>query len=131
MGDTNPNIQRVSFEEIQEFKDLDLFNLTWEQTNGRQVLLAYDPRSQTLVLLMPPGADGGNQNISLFYGYSSIIADFIDNGSLGSRPSLMVVDNGDGILTMNSVGSVMGFSFYDVEINPALDIDRYVFRTSF
>jgi hypothetical protein len=40
MGDTNPNIQRVSFEEIQEFKDLDLFNLTWEQTNGRQVLLA-------------------------------------------------------------------------------------------
>jgi hypothetical protein len=25
---------------------------TWEQTNGRQVLLAYDPRSQTLVLLM-------------------------------------------------------------------------------
>jgi hypothetical protein len=52
MGDTNPNIQRVSFEEIQEFKDLDLFNLTWEQTNGRQVLLAYDPRSQTLVLLM-------------------------------------------------------------------------------
>jgi hypothetical protein len=43
---------RVSFEEIQEFKDLDLFNLTWEQTNGRQVLLAYDPRSQTLVLLM-------------------------------------------------------------------------------
>jgi hypothetical protein len=27
MGDTNPNIQRVSFEEIQEFKDLDLFNL--------------------------------------------------------------------------------------------------------
>jgi hypothetical protein len=31
-----------------------------------------------------PGADGGNQNISLFYGYSSIIADFIDNGSLGS-----------------------------------------------
>jgi hypothetical protein len=24
MGDTNPNIQRVSFEEIQEFKDLDL-----------------------------------------------------------------------------------------------------------
>jgi hypothetical protein len=51
MGDTNPNIQRVSFEEIQEFKDLDLFNLTWEQTNGRQVLLAYDPRSQTFLLL--------------------------------------------------------------------------------
>jgi hypothetical protein len=110
MGDTNPNIQRVSFEEIQEFKDLDLFNLTWEQTNGRQVLLAYDPR-QTLVLLIAPGADGGNQNISLFYGYSSIIADFIDNGSLGSRPSINGFDNGDGILTMNSVGSVMGFSF--------------------
>jgi hypothetical protein len=52
MGDTNPNIQRVSFEEIQEFKDLDLFNLTWEQTNGRQVLLAYDPRSQTLVFML-------------------------------------------------------------------------------
>jgi hypothetical protein len=31
MGDTNPNIQ-VSFSKIQEFKDLDLFNLTWEQT---------------------------------------------------------------------------------------------------
>jgi hypothetical protein len=56
-------------------------------------------------------ADGGNQNISLFYGYSSIIADFIDNGSLGSRPSINGFDNGDGILTMNSVGSVMGFSF--------------------
>jgi hypothetical protein len=54
-----------------------------------------------------PGADGGNQNISLFYGYSSIIADFIDNGSLGSRPSINGFDNGDGILTMNSVGSVM------------------------
>jgi hypothetical protein len=63
----------------------------------------------------------------LFYGYSSIIADFIDNGSLGSRPSINGFDNGDGILTMNSVGSVMGFSFYDVEINPALDIDRYDF----
>jgi hypothetical protein len=50
---------------------------------------------------------------------------------LGSRPSINGFDNGDGILTMNSVGSVMGFSFYDVEINPALDIDRYVFRTSF
>jgi hypothetical protein len=48
--ETNPNIQRVSFEEIQEFKDLDLFNLTWEQTNGRQVLLAYD--LDLLVLLM-------------------------------------------------------------------------------
>jgi hypothetical protein len=47
-------------------------------------------------------------NISLFY--SSIIADFIDNGSLGSRPSINGFDNGDGIL-MNSVGSVMGFSF--------------------
>jgi hypothetical protein len=107
-----------------------LFNLTWEQTNGRQVLLAYDPRSQTFGFTYAAGADGGNQNISLFYGYSSIIADFIDNGSLGSRPSINGFDNGDGILTMNSVGSVMGFSF-DVEINPALDIDRYVFRTSF
>jgi hypothetical protein len=69
-----------------KFKDLDLFNLTWEQ--GRQVLLAYDPRSQTFgFTYAAPGADGGNQNISLFYGYSSIIADFID-GSLGSdRPS--------------------------------------------
>jgi hypothetical protein len=66
----------------------------------------------------------------LFYGYSSIIADFIDNGSLGSRPSINGFDNGDGILTMNSVGSVMGFSFYDVEINPALDIDRYDFASS-
>jgi hypothetical protein len=28
---------------------------------------------------------------------------------------------------MNSVGSVMGFSFYDVEINPALDIDVRVY----
>jgi hypothetical protein len=65
----------------------------------------------------------------LFYGYSSIIADFIDNGSLGSRPSINGFDNGDGI-TMNSVGSVMGFSFLRCEINPALDIDRYVFRTS-
>jgi hypothetical protein len=90
----------------QEFKDLDLFNLTWEQTNGRQVLLAYDPRSQTLVLLYAaPGADGGNQNISLWLLF--IIADFIDNGSLGSRPSINGFDNGDGILTMNSVGSVM------------------------
>jgi hypothetical protein len=89
-----------------------LFNLTWEQTNGRQVLLAYDPRSQTFgFTYAAPGADGGNQNISLFYGYSSIIADFIDNGSLGSRPSINGFDNGDGILTMNSVGSVMGFSF--------------------
>jgi hypothetical protein len=94
-----------------EFKDLDLFNLTWEQTNGRQVLLAYDPRSQTFGFTYAAGADGGNQNISLFYGYSSIIADFIDNGSLGSRPSINGFDNGDGILTMNSVGSVMGFSF--------------------
>jgi hypothetical protein len=42
---------------------------------------------------------------------ASIIADFIDNGSLGSRPSINGFDNGDGILTMNSVGSVMGFSF--------------------
>jgi hypothetical protein len=33
------------------------------------------------------------------------------------------------VFLLNSVGSVMGFSF-DVEINPALDIDRYVFRTS-
>jgi hypothetical protein len=110
-------------------KTLTCFNLTWEQTR-RQVLLAYDPRSQTFGFTYAAKL-GGNQNISLFYGYSSIIADFIDNGSLGSRPSINGFDNGDGIL-MNSVGSVMGFSFfYDVEINPALDIDRYVFRTSF
>jgi hypothetical protein len=109
MGDTNPNIQRVSFEEIQEFKDLDLFNLTWEQTNGRQVLLAYDPRSQTLVLLMLRQELTEVTKTFLCSMYSSIIADFIDNGSLGSRPSGF--DNGDGILTMNSVGSVMGFSF--------------------
>jgi hypothetical protein len=54
MGDTNPNIQRVSFEEIQEFKDLDLFNLTWEQTNGRQVLL--DPRTDFGFTYAAPGA---------------------------------------------------------------------------
>jgi hypothetical protein len=34
MGDTNPNIQRVSFEEIQEFKDLDLFNLPGNRLMG-------------------------------------------------------------------------------------------------
>jgi hypothetical protein len=39
-----------------------LFNLTWEQTNGRQVLLAYDPRSQTFgFTYAAPGADGGNK----------------------------------------------------------------------
>jgi hypothetical protein len=30
--------------------------------------------------------DGGNQNITLFYGHSAVIADFIDNNSLGARP---------------------------------------------
>jgi hypothetical protein len=128
----NPNIQRLSFEEIQEFKDLDLFNLTWEQTNGRQVLLAYDPRSKTFgFTYSAPGTDGGNQNITLFYGYSAVISSFLDNNSLAARPSINGFDNGDGIITMNTVGTVQGFSFYDVEINTELNVDRYVFRTSF
>jgi hypothetical protein len=74
MGDTNPNIQRVSFEEIQEFKDLTC--LTYLGTdNGRQVLLAYDPRSQTLVLLMlRQELTEVTKTFLWFYGYSSIIA---------------------------------------------------------
>jgi hypothetical protein len=51
MGDTNPNIQRVSFEEIQEFKDLTCLTLPGNRLMETS-LLAYDPRSQTLVLLM-------------------------------------------------------------------------------
>jgi hypothetical protein len=70
-----------------------------------QVFIAYDPRSQTFGFTY--AAPGRSEQAN------------IDNGSLGSRPSINGFDN-DGILTMNSVGSVMGFSFFDVEINPAL-----------
>lgn len=131
MSDTNPNIQRISFEEIQEFKDLDLFNLTWEQTNGRRVLLAYDPQSHSFgYSYAEPGTDGGDQNVSLFYGYSALIASFLDVGDLSARPSINGFDNGDGIIAMSTVGSVSKFDFYDVEINGELGIDRYVFRMS-
>jgi hypothetical protein len=131
MGDTNPNIQRISFEEIQEFKDLDLFNLTWEQTNKRLVLLAYDPQSKTFgYSYAAPGTDGGDQNISLFYGYSSLIANALDNQALAARPSINGFDNGDGIIAMSTVGSVKKFDFYDVEISLEHGIDRYIYRTN-
>lgn len=129
--DDNPNIQRISMEEIQEFKDLDLFSLTWEQTNGRLVLLAYDPRSQTFVYnYSAPGTDGGDQNITLFYGHEDLIAAAIDFGDLSARPSIHGFDNGDGIIAMKNSGSVSKFDFYDVEIDPETNVDRYVFRVS-
>lgn len=131
MSDINPNIQRISFEEIQEFKDLDLFKLTWEQTNGRRVLLAYDPKSHTFgYSYAEPGTDGGDQNISIFYGHSALIANFLDSDDLSARPSINGFDNGDGIIAMSTVGSVKKFDFYDVEISLEHGIDRYVYRTS-
>jgi hypothetical protein len=41
-NEVNPNIERISFEEIQEFKDLDLFHLVPENNEYLVVLLAYD-----------------------------------------------------------------------------------------
>ena len=131
MSDINPNIQRISFEEIQEFKDLDLFKLTWEQTNGRRVLLAYDPKSHTFgYSYAEPGTDGGDQNISIFYGYSALIANFLDSDDLSARPSINGFDDGDGIIAMSTVGSVNKFDFFDVEISEDHGIDRYVFKMS-
>jgi hypothetical protein len=57
MGDTNPNIQRVSFEEIQEFKDLDLFNLPGNRLMGDKFL----PLDHRLLVLLMLRADGGNK----------------------------------------------------------------------
>lgn len=131
MDKNNPNIQRISFEEIQEFKDLDLFELTWEQTNGRRVLLAYDPKSKTFgYSYAEPGSDGGNQNITIFYGFSALIAEALDEEKESARPSINGFDNGDGIIAMSTVGSVKKFDFYDVEISEDAGIDRYVFRMS-
>lgn len=131
MGESNPNIQRISFEEIQEFKNLDLFNLTWEQTNGRLVLLAYDPVSKSFVYsYTAPGEGGGDQNITLFYGHSDLISRFIDDEDIGARPSINGFDNGDGIIATGAAGSVNKFDFFDVEIDVAQGIDRYVYRTS-
>jgi len=127
----NPNIQRISLEEIQEFKDLDLFSLTWEQTNGRLVLLAYDPQSQTFgYSYTEAGTDGGDQNLSLFYGKEDLIADFIDNANAASRPSINGFDNGDGIIAANTVGTVTKFDFYDVVIDIDQGLDEYVFQQS-
>lgn len=125
--DPNPNIQRISLEEIQEFAELDLFNTTWESTNGRLIIPAYDPKSQKFVYYYAePGKDGGDQNLTLFYGKAALIADFLDNGNLAARPSVNGFDNKDGIIAETTVGTVTKLDFYDVEIDVANSIDRYV-----
>jgi hypothetical protein len=58
-------VKRFRFQKPLQ-RPLTCFNLTWEQTNGRQVLPAYDPRSQTfLVLLIAAPGLTGNQKILL------------------------------------------------------------------
>lgn len=128
----NPYIQRVSFEDIQEFKNLDLFDLTPEQTNGRTVLLAYDPESQSFkYAYMEDGTVGTDiQNLTIFYGYGALISSFLDDGNTGDRPSTSGFKNGDGIITNETVGTVTQFDFYEVEMSEDLSTDTYVFKTS-
>jgi hypothetical protein len=70
MGDTNPNIQRVSFEEIQSSKTLTCLTLPGNRPMGDKFCQLMTLDHSLVSLYAAPGADGGNQNISLFYGSS-------------------------------------------------------------
>lgn len=125
----NPFIQRVSFEDIQEFKNLDLFDLTLEQTGGRSVLLAYDPVSQTFsYAYAEDGVETGNGNLSIYYGYGALLSSFIDSSDPASRPSINGFKDGDGIIANSTTGTINQFDFYEVSISEDLIVDTYVFK---
>ena len=132
MATTDPYIQRISFEEIQEFYELNLFDLTWESTGERLVLLAYDPVSRKFVYYYgEPGGDGGDRSITMYYKPADLISSLIDDANLSARPSINGFANGDGILVSSTVGTITKLNFYEVSIDTDNSIDTYVFVRSF
>lgn len=55
----NPNIERVSFEEIQEFKDLNLFNLPAVASPDNLIMLVYDTRTSSFLHAKIDALGGG------------------------------------------------------------------------
>lgn len=61
----NANIERITFEEIQEFKDLDLFELTEGENPEELILLAYDPALNKFVTaILDVNPSSGNITIN-------------------------------------------------------------------
>jgi len=129
MSNDNANIERVSSEEIQEFKKLDLFNLTWAGTNGRVVFLAYDPLTHEFVVSYGTTSDGGiiPSNANVYYGEQDDIEAFL-GGDLSKRPSLAGHVDGDGVIAsaLSTGTTIKKFDYFDVIID-GLGVDEYVY----
>jgi len=121
MSDDNANIERVSFEEIQEFKNLDLFNLTWEGTGNRLVYLGYDANTKTFVQSYGTEADetATTDKGFVYFGEQVAIDAFLNSG--GSAPSVLNYKNGDAILASDVAGTVNKYDLYEVVIDGPSD----------
>ena len=130
MGD-NSNTQRITFEDIAEFKNLDLYKLNVGDTQGRPVYIAYDAATGLFIKTYGPDANGdpipvGNETI--YYGYETLIGDFLA-GDSSKRPSLHGFKDGDGILAAADYLGVLKFDFFDVVIDGTED--SYVHAANF
>ena len=141
MSKTDPRIQRISLEEIQEFNHLDLYNLP-VNTQGKLVVLAYDTVSKTFVYSYSEGITNNSGKLTLFYGHADDIANFSNDSNKPAsiyRPSILGFADGDGIIvekdsTIESTPPVKRLDFYEVSIKKDSDgniiEDTYVFRGS-
>lgn len=63
--DQDPNIERIHFEQIQEFKNLDLYNMLPTGDINDLILLTYDVASKTFTKTVLEAASGGNILVSV------------------------------------------------------------------
>ena len=141
MSKTDPRIQRISLEEIQEFNHLDLYNLP-VNTQGKLVVLAYDTVSKTFVYSYSEGITNNSGKLTLFYGHADDIANFSNDSNKPAsiyRPSILGFADGDGIIVekdsaIESTPPLKRLDFYEVSIKKDIDgniiEDTYVFRGS-
>ena len=128
MSKTDPRIQRISLEEIQEFNHLDLYNLP-VNTQGKLVVLAYDTVSKTFVYSYSEGITNNSGKLTLFYGHADDIANFSNDSNKPAsiyRPSILGFADGDGIIVekdsaIESTPPLKRLDFYDVSIKKDID----------
>jgi hypothetical protein len=101
------------------------------QTNNRLVLLAYDPLSSKFVksyLPIDSSVNNGEQNMTIFYGYSDLISAYNDNNDMSARPSINGFENGNAIIATKNVGGIHSFDLYQVVIDPDTGEESYEFK---
>jgi len=125
MDNDNANIEKISFEEIQEFKNLNLFELTEQSTGNRLAYVAYDADSKTFTRTYSTN-EGGSAVIdkgSVYYGGQEDVEAFLNSG--GQTPSLLGYKNGDAIISSADFNSITKLDLYEVVIDNQTDAFIY------